>query len=84
MRESAIDVAHKLYASVFEPYEWPLQIISDRNAKFTSEVWGELFKVVGTKLSMGYAYHQRFDGQTEVMNRVLEEILRCSIDYKQT
>ena len=32
---------------------------------------------------MSYAYHQRFDGQTEVMNRVIEEILRVYINYNQ-
>ena len=32
---------------------------------------------------MSYAYHQRFDGQTEVMNRVIEQILRCYINFNQ-
>ena len=80
----ALDVAKSLYENVFRDTGWPLEIISDRDTKFTVEVWTELFKIVGTKLKHGYAYHQRFDGQTEVMIRVVKEILRCFIDRPQT
>ena len=78
------EVAKVVYEKVFREHGWPLELISDRDVKFTSAFWKELFNRVGTKLSFGYSYHQRFDGQTEVMNRVIKEILRCYIDLGQT
>jgi hypothetical protein len=81
---TAEDVARCLYRVVFREHGWPLQIISDQDTKFTGKFWKELFRVAGTKLSFGYAYHQRFDGQTEVMIRVIKEIFRCYIDRDQT
>ena len=81
---TAIDVAQALYDNIFRDHGLPLQIISDHDAKFTSKIWNNLFEIFGTTLTFGYAYHQRFDGQTEVMNRVLEEVIRCNINYTQT
>ena len=81
---TAIDVANKLYKHVFRERGLPLQIISDRDTKFVSKIWKNLFKIFGTTLTFSYSYHQRFDGQTEVMNRVIEEVLRTSINYTQT
>ena len=81
---TAIDVAHKLYKHVFMERGLPLQIISDRDTKFVSKIWKNLFEIFGTTLTFSYSYHQRFDGQTEVMNRVIEEVLRTSINYTQT
>ena len=81
---TAKEVAKIVYEKVFREHGWPLELISDRDVKFTSAFWKELYKRVGTKLSFGYSYHQRFDGQTEVMNRVIKEILRCYIDLGQT
>ena len=81
---TTIDVAQKLHKHIFRERGLPLQIISDRDTKFVSKIWRNLFDIFGTTLTFGYAYHQRFDGQTEVMNRVIEEVLRCSINYTQT
>ena len=81
---TAEECASIVYEKVFREHGWPLELISDRDTKFTSAFWKELFSRVGTTLSFGYSYHQRFDGQTEVMNRVVKEILRCYIDQKQT
>ena len=81
---TALEVADLLYINIFREHGLPLQIISDRDTKFTSKIWKELFNIFGTTLTYGFAYHQRFDGQTEVMNRVIEEVLRCSINYTQT
>ena len=36
-----------------------------------------------TTLTMSYAYHQRFDEQTEVTNRTIEQIMRCYINFNQ-
>ena len=49
----------------------------------TSAVWRNFFKTIGCQLTMSYSYHQRFDGQTEVYNRVIEQVLRCYINYNQ-
>ena len=48
-----------------------------------AKVWKSYFKALGTRLSMSYSYHQRFDGQTEVTNRTIEQIMRCYINFNQ-
>jgi hypothetical protein len=44
----ALDVASDLYRKVFQPHSWPLEIISDRDTKFTSELYRNLMDIIGT------------------------------------
>jgi len=55
----------------------PSDIVSDRDPKFTASFWQELWKCVGTKLNLSTAYHPQSDGQTERINRILEDMLRA-------
>ncbi|KAJ7554606.1 hypothetical protein O6H91_05G000800 [Diphasiastrum complanatum] len=54
----------------------PRTILSDRDSKFTSTFWTELMRILDVQLLMGTAYHSTADGQTEVLNRILEDYLR--------
>ncbi|MBW0501244.1 hypothetical protein O181_040959 [Austropuccinia psidii MF-1] len=56
-------------------------IISDRDPKFTSALWKNLHKLLGTKLSFSTAYHPHTDGLAERMIQNLEEMIRRLCAY---
>ncbi|KAF1332095.1 reverse transcriptase, partial [Globisporangium splendens] len=62
--------------SVFRLHGMPTEIASDRDPRFTAAFWQELFRLLGTQLKMSTADHPQTDGQTERVNRTLEDTLR--------
>ncbi|GMF18458.1 unnamed protein product [Phytophthora fragariaefolia] len=61
----------------------PQDIVSDRDTKFVSGFWNQVFQSVGTKLKMTVAYRAQGDGQTERTNRTLEEYLHFFVSPRQ-
>jgi hypothetical protein len=70
------DVVDIFLKEVARLHRIPKMIVSDRNPKFTSNFWKELFKGFGTNLNFSTAYHPESNGQTERVNRVIEDMLR--------
>ena len=68
---------------IFSRHGMPKGIVSDRDPRFTSHFWRALFDTMGTTLAMSTAYHPQTDGQTERMNRVMEEALRNFVEASQ-
>ncbi|MBW0526845.1 hypothetical protein O181_066560 [Austropuccinia psidii MF-1] len=56
-------------------------IISDRDPKFTSALWINLHKLLGTKLSFSTAYHKQTDGLAKRMIQTLEDMIRRFCAY---
>lgn len=73
---SAQQCARIFIDRVFCLHGMPEEIISDRDPRFTARFWRELFRFIGTSLKMSTADHPETDGQTERVNRALEDILR--------
>ncbi|RVW35692.1 Transposon Tf2-8 polyprotein [Vitis vinifera] len=55
----------------------PKSIISDQDPVFMSQFWQEFFKLSGTQLKMSSSYHPQTNGQSEVVNRCVEQYLCC-------
>ena len=60
-----------------------MDIVSDRDPKFTSDFWTQVFKKLETTLSMSSTDHPQFDGQTERVNQIIEDMLRAYIGENQ-
>ena len=80
---NAPGLAKLMYETVVRHHGIPIQIVSDRDTRFTSNFWRSLWKLTGTTLAMSTAYHPQTDGQTERMNRTLEDMLRATTNYEQ-
>ena len=62
--------------TVFQLHCLPRELVSDRDPRVTAAFWQSVFRSLGTRLTMSTSDHPETDGQTERVNRVLEEILR--------
>jgi hypothetical protein len=61
----------------------PSQILSDRDLQFTSSFWNELMSHLGVKLKLSMPFRPQTDGQTEIVNQILEQYLRHFCSYQQ-
>jgi hypothetical protein len=80
---SAIDTAKLFFKEIFCLHGMPKTLISDRDVRFTSKFWTSLFKLMNVGLNMNIAFHPQIDGQTERINRILEECLRSFVSFNQ-
>ncbi|CAI7876682.1 unnamed protein product [Closterium sp. NIES-54] len=81
---TAPETARLFFDHIFRLHSLPSAIISDRDPRFLSNFWQSLFKLHGTRLKFYTAYHPETDGQTERMNRTLEDALRAQVNARQT
>ncbi|KAK8916805.1 hypothetical protein KSP39_PZI022608 [Platanthera zijinensis] len=81
--DDASHIARIYYKEVVAHRGIPKTIVTDRDVKFTSYFWKSLWRLLGTKLLFSTAYHPQTDGQTEVVNRSLGNLLRCLVGDHQ-
>ena len=54
---NAFTTARILFENIITKHGIPLSIVSDRDSRFGSAVWRELWKMLDTNLDMSTAYH---------------------------
>jgi len=78
------DAAGLLFKHIVRLHGVPKKIVSDRDPRFTGDMWSGLFKLLGTKLSMSTACHPQTDGLAERIHRSMETMLRAFVNQQQT
>ena len=81
---TAPELAYQFVDELFRFYGLPMDIVSDRDPKFTSDFWTQVFKKLETTLSMSSTDHPQSDGQTERVNQIIEDMLRAYVGAKPT
>ncbi|MBW0489962.1 hypothetical protein O181_029677 [Austropuccinia psidii MF-1] len=79
--DTEMDTALLFWNSIISTCGVPKIIISDRDKKFTSEFWTNLYDMLGTKLEFSTAYHPQTDGLAKRIIKTMEGIIRGFCAY---
>jgi transposase InsO family protein len=80
---TVLDTARLYLHNVWKNHGLPSSIVSDRGPQFASQVMRDLCKRLGIQPKLSTAFHPQTDGQTERMNRDLQQYLRLFTAEKQ-
>ena len=69
-------MANLFIAQIFKYHGFPKSIVSDRDPRMTSLFWKGLFENMGTRLDFSSAYHPQTDGQSEIVNSIVLDLLK--------
>ncbi|KAF5701029.1 reverse transcriptase domain-containing protein [Fusarium globosum] len=79
----AEELSYVFYRHIVSVHGLPTEILSDRGPTFAATFWQSLMARLGLNHRLTTAFRPSVDGQTERMNQVLEQYLRCYINYEQ-
>ena len=80
---SAFDTAKLCLCHVWKHHGLLTGIVSDRGPQFASQVMKDICKRLGIQPRLSTVYHPQTDGQTERINRDLQQYLRIFTSEKQ-
>ena len=69
-------MANLFIAQIFKYHGLPKSIVSDRDPRMTSLFWKGLFENMGTRLDFSSTYHPQTDGQSEIVNSIVLDLLK--------
>ena len=72
----ATHIVSLFFKEIVRLHGLPKSIVSYIDTRFVGHFWRTLWKKLGTKLSFSSAYHPQTDGQIEVVNKSLGNLLR--------
>jgi transposase InsO family protein len=80
---TAEQLAELFLEHVFRLHGLPRLIVSNRGTQFVAKFWKALCKRLDTQARLSTPYHPQTDGQTKQFNAVMEQYLRCFVNYLQ-
>ena len=80
-----MDKFAKLYVNeVIRLYGVPVSIVLDRDPRFTSRLWPDLQRALGTEVNLSTTFHPQTNGQSESIH-TLEDLLRsCVLEFGES
>lgn len=81
---TARDIAEFLRQHVFKLHGFPGEMVPERDPRWVSQFCKALFKLTGIRAASSTAFHPQTDGQTERVNRILEDYLRPYVTSRHT
>jgi hypothetical protein len=81
--KTASDLVKIFAREIWRHHGTPTDIVSDRDSRFTSEIWKEFLSTLDIRPRMSTAFHPQTDGQTERLNQTIEAYLRSFVNFEQ-
>lgn len=70
--------------NVVNVFGMPQQIICDRDSQWATDFWKSVTRYYGSVLALSSAHHPQTNGQTEILNALLEQMLRAYVSKNRS